>query len=90
MQINPRSSTAARLATAVRGERIHQGLTQVELALAAGVSVRVIHQIEAKKPTTQLDSLERVLQALGLSLTVHARSEQVHAPDVERQRVRRH
>jgi transcriptional regulator with XRE-family HTH domain len=68
-----RSSAASRIAIAVRHERLRQQLSQDELALAAGVSVRAVHQIEAAKPTARLDTLERVLTALGLSLRVTGR-----------------
>jgi len=57
----------------VRRARGEQALRQDELALAAGVSVRSIHQIEAGKPTTRLDVLERVLHALGLTIEVTPR-----------------
>lgn len=53
--------------------RHEQNLRQDELALAAGVSVRSVHQIEAGKPTMRLDILERVLNALGLTLDVKSR-----------------
>jgi HTH-type transcriptional regulator/antitoxin HipB len=89
MQISRHHPAATRIAQAVRRERIRQGLTQAELALAAGVSVRVIHQIEARKPSTQLDSIDRVLRALGLSLTVDGRTETPGAEGPQRQRVRR-
>ena len=53
--------------------RHEQELRQDELALAAGVSVRSVHQIESGKPTMRLDVLERVLKALGLTLDVKSR-----------------
>jgi len=46
------------------------GLRQDELALAADVSTRVVHQIEHGKPTSRLDSLIPVLNALGLAFEV--------------------
>lgn len=54
----------------VRRERERLELRQDELALAAGVSTRVIHQIENGKPTSRLDSLIPVLEVLGLALQV--------------------
>jgi y4mF family transcriptional regulator len=61
------------------GERVREarkalGLRQDELAVAAGVSTRSIHQIEHGKPTSRLDTLSRVLDVLGLALTVTERS----------------
>jgi hypothetical protein len=40
------------------------------LALAAGVGVRFIVELEAGKPTVRLESLLKVLHALGGSLAV--------------------
>jgi len=85
-------SAALRIATAIRRERLRQELRQDELALAAGVSVRAIHQIEAAKPTARLDTIERVLEALGLSLRVVGRDDVeagANEPEPTRQRVRR-
>jgi HTH-type transcriptional regulator / antitoxin HipB len=53
-------------------ERHRLGLRQDELALIAGVSTRVVHQIEAGKPTSRLDSLVPVLDALGLELRIES------------------
>ena len=58
------------IAEEVRCAREAQGLRQDELAAAAGVSTRLIHQIENAKPTTRLDGLLKVLRALGLTVTV--------------------
>lgn len=61
---------AQRIGAQVRAERDRLGLRQDELALAAGVSTRVVHQIENGKATSRLDSLVAVLGALGLTLVV--------------------
>lgn len=61
---------AERLGAVVVSERERLGLRQDELALAAGVSTRVVHQIEHGKATSRLDSLVPVLDALGLTLSV--------------------
>ena len=53
------------LGAALRSARKQLGLTQPELALAAGVGVRFIVDLEAGKPTVRLDSVMRVLSALG-------------------------
>jgi len=45
-------------------------LTQPQLALAAGVGVRFIVDLEAGKPTVRLENVLRVLQALGATLNV--------------------
>lgn len=41
------------------------GLTQSQLALAAGVGVRFIVDLEAGKPTVRLENVMRVIAALG-------------------------
>ena len=41
------------------------GLTQSQLALAAGVGVRFIVDLEAGKPTVRLENVLRVIEALG-------------------------
>ena len=53
------------LAAVLRAARRQLGLTQPQLALAAGVGVRFIVDLEAGKPTVRLDSVMRVLNALG-------------------------
>lgn len=68
-----RTPLAALFAAEVRRTRREQQLRQDELALAAGVSVRAVHQIEAGKETTQLDVLERVLEALGIQVQLTPR-----------------
>jgi len=66
---------AAAIGAAVRSAREDLGIRQDELALAAGVSTRVVHQIEIGKATSRLDSLAPVLAVLGLALGVEDRSE---------------
>lgn len=58
------SSTQA-LGTALRAARKRLGLTQSDLALAAGVGVRFIVDLEAGKPTLRLEQVLRVIDALG-------------------------
>jgi HTH-type transcriptional regulator/antitoxin HipB len=65
---------AREIAAAVRRARKALGLRQDELALAAGVSTRTVHQIEHGKPTSRLDSLAPVLEVLGLRLRVEERA----------------
>lgn len=61
-------SLQAVLAGAVRRRREALGLSQEELAELAGCSTRFVHTVEAGKPTLRLETLLRVLQALGLRL----------------------
>ena len=58
------------LAAAVLAARKRLGLTQPQLALAAGVGVRFIVDLEAGKPTIRLETLLKVLNALGGSFAV--------------------
>lgn len=53
------------LASLLRGARKSLGLTQPQLALAAGVGVRFIVDLEAGKPTVRLEHVLRVIDALG-------------------------
>jgi HTH-type transcriptional regulator / antitoxin HipB len=68
LRIETTSHVTRQIGERVRAERERLGLRQDELALMAGVSTRVIHQVEHGKATSRLDSLIPVLEALGLSL----------------------
>ena len=61
-------STTQTLGAALRAARKRMGLTQSELALAAGVGVRFVVELEAGKPTVQLAQVLRVVEVLGGSL----------------------
>lgn len=62
--------TPAALGAAVLAARHKLGLTQPQLALAAGVGVRFVVELEAGKPTVRLESVLKVLHALGGTLAV--------------------
>lgn len=53
------------LGDVLRTARKQLGLTLPQLALAAGVGVRFIVDLEADKPTLRLDNVLRVIDALG-------------------------
>ena len=53
------------LGDVLRAARKQLGLTQPQLALAAGVGVRFIVDLEAGKPTVRLETVLRVIEALG-------------------------
>jgi HTH-type transcriptional regulator / antitoxin HipB len=57
--------TPQQLGDAIRTARKQLALTQPQLALAAGVGVRFVVELEAGKPTVQLALVLRVIQALG-------------------------
>lgn len=62
--------TAQQLGDALRSARKQLGLTQPQLALAAGVGVRFIVDLEAGKATVQLQQVLRVINALGGELAI--------------------
>ncbi len=49
----------------IRAARKQLALTQPQLALAAGVGVRFIVDLEGGKPTVRLEQVLRVIEALG-------------------------
>jgi y4mF family transcriptional regulator len=57
--------TPEQLGETLRTARKQLGLTQPRLALAAGVGVRFIVDLEAGKPTLRLENVLRVIDALG-------------------------
>ncbi len=60
--------TATALPANLRALREAKGLTQVELAVAAGVSPATVFRVEAgKRP--RLDTLEQFAAVLGVSVT---------------------
>lgn len=63
-------NTPQALGAAVLATRNKLSLTQPQLAMAAGVGVRFIVELEAGKPTIRLETLLKVLHALGGSLAV--------------------
>jgi y4mF family transcriptional regulator len=69
MTITP-TPTPSELGAAVLAARSRLRLTQAQLAMAAGVGVRFIVELEAGKPTIRLESLLKVLHALGGTLAV--------------------
>lgn len=58
------------LGEALRAARKQLRLTQSQLALAAGVGLRFIVDLEAGKPTLRLENVLRVIDALGGELQV--------------------
>jgi len=74
-------STAA-VAEALRARRKQLDLTQFEAAELAGVSVRFVHDIENGKATVQLDRVQALAEALGLSLTLGLRKPSNHTQEV--------
>lgn len=71
-------TTAQTLAAALRAASKRIGLTQPDLALAAGVGVRFIVDLEGGKPTVRLEQVLRVIDALGGSLTLTGLDHSTH------------
>lgn len=66
-------ATAVDLGKAIRAERKSQGLTQTELAEVCGVSLSFISNLENGKVTAELGKTLKVVQTLGLDLTLSRR-----------------
>ena len=61
---------SCKLGQIVRHERKAQKLRQAELAAASGVGVRFIVDLEAGKPTLQLEKVLHVLATLGCDVSI--------------------
>lgn len=75
--------TTAQLGDALRTARKRLGLTQPQLALAAGVGVRFIVDLESGKPTVRLESVLRVIDALGGTLQLSGLASSAHENQAE-------
>lgn len=64
------------LGFALRTARKQLGLTQSQLALAAGVGLRFMVDLEAGKPTLRLEQVLRVIDALGGEIVLTGLPEQ--------------
>lgn len=65
--------TADDLGKAIRAERKNQRLTQTDLAEVCGVSLSFISNLENGKVTADLGKTLKVVQTLGLNLTLNKR-----------------
>ena len=63
-------ATPAELGASLRQVRKARGLRLEDLALAAGVGVRFISELERGKPTARLAETLRVAAALGVRITL--------------------
>jgi HTH-type transcriptional regulator / antitoxin HipB len=68
-----RINSPEELGALVRRRRTAHRLTQTQLAVVAGTTLRLVSEIERGKATVQLDTVMRVLGALGLELAAHSR-----------------
>ncbi len=74
--------SSQQLGRSIRIARKQLALTQPQLALAAGVGVRFIVDLEAGKPTVRLEQVLRVIEVLGGEITLRG----LPAAAVEEQR----
>lgn len=65
-------SASSELADVIRFHRKKGGLTQFDLAKIAGVGKTVIFDIESGKETVQVDTLRKVLVALGIRIKLES------------------
>lgn len=68
-------TSPAELGTALRDARRAQGLRLEDVALAAGVGIRFLSELERGKTTVRLAEVWRVLEALGVKLYLEEPSE---------------
>lgn len=62
------AQVASELGRRIRTLRVTHGLTQEELALLSGVSVRFVGDLERGKPTVRLSGVLAVCHVLGLAV----------------------
>ena len=67
------SQNLAAVGKAIREARLAANLDQDTLAALAGVSRRPIYYVESGKGAVRLDSLYRILDALGLKITLESK-----------------
>jgi y4mF family transcriptional regulator len=58
------------LGLVIRQERKSIGVTQKQLAMTAGVGLRFLIELERGKPTAQMEGVFKVLQALGIEISL--------------------
>jgi len=72
MAVSLRAMRPEDLAAAVREFRTLKGLSQVELAELAGVNRQYVYDLERGHVVKQVDYLLRLLQQLGVEVTLRA------------------
>lgn len=71
----PSIYTTDDLGKAIRAERKKQQLTQTDLADICGVSLSFVSNLENGKTTAELGKTLKVIQTLGLNITLDRRGE---------------
>jgi len=62
--------TPVAIGALIRDTRKHLGVTQKDLALTAGTGLRFVIDLEKGKETCELGKSLRILQTLGITLTL--------------------
>jgi transcriptional regulator with XRE-family HTH domain len=73
---------AAIVGTRLRERRRSLGILQEDLAGLAGISVHTLSNLESGKGNPSLEVLERLLDCLGLQMTIGPRAQSSAAPAV--------
>jgi y4mF family transcriptional regulator len=60
------------LGLAIRAERARHGVTQEQLAAAAGVNPRFVSEMERGKATAEIGKVMQLLHAIGLRIGVES------------------
>jgi HTH-type transcriptional regulator/antitoxin HipB len=62
--------TSQQIGSIIRDTRKHLGVTQKDLALTSGTGLRFVIELEKGKETCELGKSLRVIQTLGITLTL--------------------
>jgi y4mF family transcriptional regulator len=68
--VQDKNETVVTVAQFVRERRKANNLTQVDLALLAGVGRRFVSELENSKPSLQIDKVDAILRVFGMQLGV--------------------
>lgn len=65
---NPCEAYYYRIGSSIRRNRQEKGLTQEELAEAAGISLKMVQKLEGGQKGFRMETIIRIAEALGVSL----------------------
>jgi y4mF family transcriptional regulator len=78
---DPMRFTSVEIGECVRRTRTGMGVTQEQLALAAGTGLRFIIDLEKGKPTCELQKALTVLNTLGIQISLTAPATELYSPE---------
>ncbi len=67
--------SSSELGDVIRSERKRLKVTQKQLAMVAGVGLRYLIELERGKSTARLEGVFKIMQALGLQMSVDHKSQ---------------